>query len=531
MDAIQLQKNLEFVRSDTDWEVVNGAMPAGVAASVNVDTGSCNVASGRIFGDSHVAIHEILHAKGALKTNQQNELAKLFFRKFGSKKVSAMLYLLEELRVERLVKEKDYAMPPDRFQVADNLLAICISEIWSLKLSTKFSLKQLLLKKKAKRFSELIFSYEKLPTAPKEVADWMADALPKAFKALRPAFLERVFLWITDIFYKFLNWLRYFWWWLKTKFLKIISFLRNFGRKKNKDSKKPATPPDFKPIHNPLAPLSDSLNTLEQLKELSESLEEKEKKLFPTISKIEKTLSAYKNPYKDLTLILPPAHFPCPPGTAEMKIPAYITNALLSGLKNKEKRYARSGRRLVVSRLLANSPPFAKHFFRTQKILILLDFSGSMNAWLSPMLKVVARLSSNTDFDVMAYSADRKRFILHLIYSDKYFSHAVHYSEGNADCAAFFIVKHFQVDYDKVIIIGDMRFEGPAPISDNDLERESRMALRDLLKGNRSLILTPGEKPYTEKLMNSLKISSKYLRGFEDEKEFQEILESAIRET
>lgn len=519
MDTLQLQKNLEFVRPETNWEVVGGSSAADASASINVETGICNVMSGRIFGDSHVQIHEILHAKGALKADQLEDLRRRFYDKFGNKKTQAMTWLLEELRVERLVKEKGYAMPPDRFRIADNLLTACISEIWSLKIHTPF-----LLKKKAERIAKLIFSCEKMPTVPREVADWMADALPKAFCSLEMPFWERILLKITDTFYQFLNWLRRLWWWLKNLFLKNTSL--------------PKTLPDFKPILNPLMPLSDTFDKVKQLEKLSENLKKNadprklEKSLFPTVRKLSKALASGENSYKNLTLVLPPAHSPCPDDTSAMKIPAYITKALMQGLKNKEKRYARSGRRLVVSRLLANSPPFSKHFYRTQKILILLDFSGSMQKWLVPMLEVVARLSANTDFDVMAYSADEKRFILHLIYSDKYFSHAVHYQEGNADCAAFFVARHIQASYDKVIVIGDILFLGPAPINNENLDKHSRIELKSLLKEKRALILTPEqEKDYAKRLSNSLGISQQYLRGFKDEKELREILELAIRET
>ena len=142
------------------------------------------------------------------------------------------------------------------------------------------------------------------------------------------------------------------------------------------------------------------------------------------------------------------------------------------------------------------------------------------------MLQVVAAMAVSTDFEVMAYSADEKRFILHLIYSDGYFSHAVHYQVGNADCATFYLARHLQIDYDKMIIIGDMRFNGPSPFDKNPskLFYQSLSELKELVKGKRVSVISPQKVP--EGIHSILGNRSSV---FKNKEELKKILETQIR--
>lgn len=535
MDKSALQQNLEFVRPEVGWEIMDDDLGIdGTAAAVNVDLGVCHVMSGRIFGDSHVAIHEILHAKGTPKKDALEALTNNF-QGISPERVSGMLLLLEELRVERLVKERGYSLPPDRFdndKKIKKLLFASIAEIWSLKIPVQY-----LLRGRARRLANVVLSYKELPTSPHEVAKWMADALPKALEALQPTFWEKLLLRATNFFFKILNFFLRLIYWLKRLQFKLINFLNRFRKdKRDQDGAgaKEKKQRRFRPLANPYDPLLEAASKSEFLEEdLKDAIKKKREGRAnnPFLPKITQLLSSRDNPYAKQALFLPPAHSPCPSDTDSMKIPAYITNALQVGLKNKERRYARSGRRLVVSRLLSHSPPFAKHFFRTQKILILLDFSNSMSKWLIPMLETVAKLATNTDFDVIAYSADIKRFILHLIYSDKYFSHAVHYRNGNADCAAFYLARNLQMDYDKVIIIGDMGFSGPSPFMDSELFARSLDELEKLFKTKRSVVFAPYDNNTLSGNEKILQILGNQLVIFKNKKELKEMLESAIRTT
>jgi len=513
VDKIDLRKNLEFVRPETKWKIVDSFHAKNCGAAIDPDSGLCLVMGGKIFGSSHIAVHEILHAKGRPKKEALESILNSFHYK-NSERFGAMLWLLEELRVERLVKEKGYSSPPERFKKAGNLISAAISAIWSLEVPAPF-----LFKRQAGRLARLIFSYEKMPVAPAEVAAWLKDALPKAMNVILPTWQERI---VRQI----LNW----WHRLKSKLLQLWEWLINKNEEKKTDSGEFMLPDPADCMSDPASKKELAEKEFEQAKHRLESKKEKNAFSSPAIDQISKIISS-PNPYQDVTLILPPAHAPCPPDTNTMLIPAYITNALLTGLQNKKTRYARSGRKLLIPRLIASAPPFAKSVRRSQKILILLDFSGSMQEWLAPMLETVAKLAASTDFDVLAYSADSKRFLLHLIYSDKYFSHAVHYNVGNADCAAFYLARRLQVNYDKVLIIGDMVFWGPAPCADQ-LYSFSTKELNALLKEKRAIILLPEYKKQDIKnLAGHLQIQNLELcsYGFDSATALKEILEAAIR--
>lgn len=525
MDRLVLKQNLEFVRPEVGWHMVDELVIDGASVVVNVDLGVCLLMGGSIFGSSHIAVHEILHAKGMPKKNALESVAKKFLG-IPVEKAGGMLSLLEELRVERLVKEKGYTMPPDRFsgnRKIKNLLFASIAEIWSLKVPVKH-----LLRKRAKRLADVVTSYKELPTTPGDVAEWMADALPKAWGAVQPMMWEKVIIFVTNVFFKLLNFLRWLIYWLKTKFWWLWDKLFK-NESANLGQEEPKERPRFRPAINPYDPLEKTALRQKFLEEELQQTIKKRAKKRTACTVLHKAAQAVlrSNTYAEFMLLLPPAHSTCPIGAGSTAIPTYITNALQVGLKNKERCYGRSGRRLVVSRLLSCSPPFAKDVLRTQKNLILLDFSSSMKEFLAPMLEVVAELAANTDFDVMAYSATIDRFLLHFIYSDKHFSHVAHYYGGNADCAAFYVAKYVQADYDKVIIIGDMRFFGPAPMDTGLLYNRSVNELIELVSGGRAVVLAP-HPPKSEEI---LQILENRLHIFEDDRELKEKLELVIRST
>ena len=480
MDKISLLENLKVVRPEIEWGTIPGYIE-DAGAGVSVDLGICCVMGGRIFGDSHVAVHEILHAKGTPKSAVLETL-KDRFPQIPRRRADAIIYILEELRVERLVMEKGYSIQPDRFTGNHDFLSVAICEIWSLKIRAPF-----FAKRRAKRIANVVRSYEQMPTIPKEVADWLVDALPKANSALNPNFPERLLGWVTNAYFSTVNLIR-----------RLAARLK---RKKQTEQDEQPQPP-LKILANPFDPISEIYsNKVNSSKALEYALKNSRKEHAKTslISKMASSFYGAEEQYNEMTLLLMPAHDPCPPYLSSMIIPNYLSDALISGSESRDRRYARSGRRLMTSRLLSNSSPFVKEVLDKKKVLILLDFSKSMDTSLIPMLETVANLSRESDFDVMAYSANDNEFICHLIYSEKILSHAVHFDSGNGDCVAFHIARNVQEDYDNIIVIGDMEFRGPSPISridDVQLDSRSQKEIEKLAKSKRFSVLTPGTKVF-----------------------------------